>query len=195
MTQVLLADKRADAAEAVAMSAVADVRADLRVENSDAMAVSGALLLIAAVAAVRDGKVWAGRDYLRQVAPLADRIGNRNVCWTAFGPVNVAMYAVSIEVESGEAVEGLRLAAKVDHERSPSIERRVAFLLEQSKGYLQRREYKEALNLLEAAETDAQEDVRFRPAAHALVRSPMERGRRSEAHEAARLATRIGLPG
>jgi hypothetical protein len=104
------------------------------------------------------------------------------------------MYAVTLEVESGEAVEGLRLAAQVDHERSPSIERRVAFLLDQAKGYAQRRDFATTLTLLGTAEQDAPEDVRFRPAAHTLLRTVIERGRRTESAGAVRLAADIGLP-
>ncbi|WP_083255106.1 helix-turn-helix domain-containing protein [Amycolatopsis orientalis] len=133
LAQVLLADGRAEEAETVAMQAVDDLQDLVRRSQPDAIALSGALLLIAAVAAVRAGQVWTGRDRLRQAAPLAEQEGERNTCWTAFGPTNVAMYAVSLEVESGEAVEGLRLAQNVDHDRSPSIERRVAFLLDQAK--------------------------------------------------------------
>ncbi|MEV6648680.1 helix-turn-helix transcriptional regulator [Amycolatopsis sp. NPDC051371] len=194
LIQVMLADGHAEAAEDEAMKALADLQAALGIDHLDGAALSGALLLIAAVAAVRAGNTWTGRDRLRQAAPLAERVGDRNVCWTAFGPTNVAMYAVSIEVESGEAVEGLRLAAKIDHEQSPSIERRVAFLLDQAKGYAQRREFAQTLALLTAAETDAPEDVLFRPAAHTLIRTVMERGRRTDSAAAAQFANRIGLP-
>jgi transcriptional regulator with XRE-family HTH domain len=194
LTQVLLADGRAEGAEAVAMQAVDDLRELVRRNHPDAVALTGALLLIAAVAAVRAGQAWTGRDRLCQAAPLAQRIGERNTCWTAFGPTNVAMYAVSIEVESGEAVEGLRLAATIDHDRSPSIERRVAFLLDQAKGYGQRRDFASAMTLLTTAEYEAPEDVRFRPAAHKLLRTVIERGKRSVSREALQLAGQIGLP-
>jgi len=113
--------------------------------------------------------------------------------WTAFGPTNVAMYAVSIEFESGEAVEGLRLAERVDHDRSPSIERRVAFLVDQAKGYEQRRDFASALTLLNTAEREAPEDMQYRPAAHAVVRTVVQRGSRHVAAEASQLALRIGL--
>jgi transcriptional regulator with XRE-family HTH domain len=194
LTQVLLADGRAEEAEAVALSALANLRPLTCADHREAVALSGALLLIAAVAAVRNGDAWTGRDRLRQAAPLAERTGDCNTCWTAFGPTNVAMYAVTVEVESGEAVEGLRLAAQVNHERSPSIERRVAFLLDQAKGYAQRRDFVTTLELLGTAEQDAPEDVRFRPAAHTLLRTVIERGRRTESVGAVRLAAHIGLP-
>ena len=104
------------------------------------------------------------------------------------------MFAVSVEVESGEAVEGLRLAERVDHDRSPSIERRVAFLVDQAKGYEQRRDFVSALMLLTAAEREAPEDMQYRSAAHTVLRSVVKRGRRQVAAEASRVALRIGLP-
>ncbi|WP_103343820.1 helix-turn-helix domain-containing protein [Amycolatopsis sp. CA-126428] len=194
LIQVMLADGHAQAAEDEAMKALTELQAALGPDHLDAVAMSGALLLLAAVASVRAGDAWTGRERLRQATPLAERVGDCNVCWTAFGPTNVAMYAVSIEVESGEAVEGLRLAAHIDHERSLSIERRVAFLLDQAKGYAQRREFAQTLALLTTAETDAPEDVSFRPAAHSLIRTVMKRGRRTEAAGAVQLANRVGLP-
>jgi hypothetical protein len=104
------------------------------------------------------------------------------------------MYAVSVEAEAGEAAEALRLAEQVDHDRSPSIERRVAFLLEEAKAYAQRREFASALVVLQAASREAPEDVAYRPAAHRLLETVIEHGRRGVAAEAARLAERVCLP-
>lgn len=194
LAQVLLSAEEPEGAEAVAMHAVEALRPLCEEGDKDALAISGALLLVAAIVAARCGDAWIARDRLHQAAPLAEWTGERNTCWTAFGPTNVAMHAVSVEVESGEAVEGLRLAEHIEHDRSPSIERRVAFLLEQAKGYRQRRDYASALLLLQTAETEAPEDIRHRPAAHDLLRTVAERGRRSVSLEASRLAARVGLP-
>ncbi|MFI6031388.1 helix-turn-helix domain-containing protein [Amycolatopsis magusensis] len=194
MTQVLLSGNDPQGAEDVAVGARDSLRKLATDGDPDAIALSGALLLLAAIAAVRNGNAWTARDRLREAAPLAKHVGERNTCWTAFGPTNVAMYAVSVEVETGEAVEGLRLAERIEHDRSPSIERRVAFLLDQAKGYGQRRDYASALLCLQTAEQDAPEDVENRPAAHALLRTVVERGRRSVSLEASRLATRVSLP-
>lgn len=194
LTQVLLTDGQAEGAEMVALHSVEDLQPSAAEGNADALALSGALLLMAAIAAARRGDAWTARDRLRESVPLAERTGERNTCWTAFGPTNVAMYAVSVEVESGEAVEGLRLAERIEHEQSPSIERRVAFLLDQAKGYQQRRDYGNAMVLLTAAEREAPEDIRYRPAAHAVLLGIAERGRRSVSREATQLASKVGLP-
>ncbi|GAA1992588.1 helix-turn-helix domain-containing protein [Amycolatopsis minnesotensis] len=194
LTQVLLADGQTEGAEAVAMHAVDDLRPFRANGNLDALALSGALLLIAAIAAVRKGDAWAARDRLRLATPLAEKTGERNTSWTAFGPTNVAMYAVSIEVESGDAVEGLRLAERIQPGQSFSIERRVAFRLDQARGYQQRRDYARSLQLLQIAAREAPEDIQFRPLAHKLLRTTIERGQRSVSVEASRLANRVGLP-
>ncbi|WP_414943823.1 helix-turn-helix domain-containing protein [Amycolatopsis sp. cmx-11-32] len=196
LAQVHLADRRPAEAEDAAMTALDALRAAVGPERDDVTAMSGALLLIAAIAAiaaVRKRKPWVGREQLRQAAPLADRVGDSNICWTAFGPANLAMYSVAIEVETGEAAEGLRLASKVDSGRVPSIERRVAFLLDSAKGFTQRRDFSQAMTLLETAHAEAPEDITFRPAAHALVRMVLQRGRRDVSRKAAHLAGTAGL--
>ncbi|GAA1271201.1 helix-turn-helix transcriptional regulator [Pseudonocardia aurantiaca] len=194
MSQVLLADGEPQAAEAVAMRAAERMEPLMAGGTADMAAMYGSVILLGAVAAARNGDAWTARDRIRRAAPLAKLTGERNTMWTAFGPTNVAMYAVSIEFESGEAVEGLRLAERVDHDRSPSIERRVAFLVDQAKGYEQRRDFASALTLLTTAEREAPEDMQYRPAAHAVLRTVAHRGRRHVAAEASQLALRIGLP-
>jgi transcriptional regulator with XRE-family HTH domain len=193
LAHVLLAEHQAEGGEAVAMQAADDLAPLVRAGDLDATALTGALILLGAVASVRQGQVWTARERVQAAAPLAARTGERNVFWTAFGPVNVAMYAVSIEVEAGETAEALRLAERIDHDHSPSIERRVAFLLEQAKGHVQRQDYGSALVLLQTASHEAPEDVTYRPAAHQLVSTIIHRARRGVATEAARLATRAGL--
>ncbi len=193
MAHVLLADRQAEGGEAVAMQAADELAPLARAGDLDAIALSGALILLGAVASARHGQVWTARELVRAAVPLAARTGERNVHWTAFGPTNVAMYAVSIEVEAGETADALRLAERIDYVHSPSIERRVAFLLEQAKSHVQRQDYGNALILLQTASHEAPEDVTHRPAAHQLVNTVIHRARRSVATEAARLATRAGL--
>ncbi|MGH3788905.1 MAG: helix-turn-helix domain-containing protein [Pseudonocardiaceae bacterium] len=193
LAQVLLADGQPEGAETVAMHAAEALRPLMAEGEADAAAIHGALLLIGAVAVARQGDAWTARSRIRQVAPLAERTGECNTLWTAFGPTNVAMYAVTVEIEAGEAVEGLRLAEQINYRHSPSIERRVAFLLDQAKGYEQRRDYATALLLLHTVEREALEDVQHRPAAHTILRTVITRGRRSVATEATQTADRVGL--
>lgn len=194
LAHVLLAEGRAEGAESVAMQAAHRLQPHMKADDLDAVALSGALTLLGAVASVRQGQIWTARQRICSASQLAKLTGERNVLWTVFGPTNVAMYAVSVEIEAGEAAESLRLAEQIDYERSPSIERRVAFLLDQAKAHVQRREYASSLLLLQAAARMAREDIVYRPAAHQLFHTVIRQGRRTVASEAAQLAKHAGLP-
>jgi transcriptional regulator with XRE-family HTH domain len=193
LAQVLLADDQPEGAEMVAMRAADALRPLLAAGQTDTTAAYGALLLIGAVAVARQRDPWTAYNRLREAVLLAARTGECNTLWTVFGPTNVAMYGVTVEIEAGEVGEGLRLAERIDYRNSPSIERRVAFLLDQAKGYEQRRDYATALLLLHTAERQAPEDMQHRPSAHAILRAVVERGRRSVATEGTQLAARVGL--
>ena len=193
LAHVLLADSEAEGAEAVALDALAELRGDQAGTTLDGLALQGALLSVAAVAEARQGKGWAARDRLREAAKLAKVTGERNTAWTAFGPASVAIGAVSVEVETGEVGEALRLAERVEPPESLSIERRVAFLLEQAKGYEQRQDYSSALVTVQAASVEAPEDVAYRPAAHRILEKIVQRGRSTVAQQGAALATKLGV--
>lgn len=192
LAHVLLAQDQPEGAEAVALHA-AEALAEHVAGDLDALAVQGSLHLVAAMASVRLGKPWIARERVRAVVPLAERTGECNACWTAFGPTNVAIFGVSVEVEAGDTGEGLRLAERVAPAPSLSIERRVAFHLDQAKGYTQRQDYAGALVMLQAASTEAPEDIRYRPGAHKTLRTVVQRSRGAVARQAAQLATRVGV--
>jgi transcriptional regulator with XRE-family HTH domain len=192
LAHVLLSDHQPEGAETIAIRAAENIRPQIG-KNVDVAALYGALILLSAISAVRNGDAWGARQRVREVSSLADKIGERNTLWTAFGPTNVAMYAVSVEVEAGESAEALRLAEQIDHDKSPSIERRVAFLLEQARGHERRRDYSSTLILLNTAEREAPEDVAHRPEARNLLHAVVQRSRGAVASEAARLAKRAGI--
>ena len=192
LAHALLAQGQPDGAEAIALHG-AEALEDLSGDSLDALALQGSLRLLTAVASVRHGDVWTARDRVREVVPMAARTGERNVGWTVFGPTNVAMYAVSVEVEAGEAGEGLRLAEQVEPDPGLSIERRVAFRLEQARGYTQRHDYGAALVILQSVSAEAPEDLKYRPAARAALNEVVHRARGGVGREAARLAGRVGI--
>lgn len=191
MAHVLLADDQADSAEAVALQALERLRT--AEATPDHLALQGALLSVAAIASARLRQPWPARERLREADRLAKATGERNTAWTAFGPTNVAMHAVSLEMETGEAGEALRLAEHVQPPATLSIERRVAFLLDQAKGYGQRQDYGSALVAVQAASLEAPEDITYRPAAHRIVQAIVQRGRSTVARQGAALAARFGV--
>lgn len=190
LAHVALAEHDYDIAEDIAMTA----SQPLTYGTDDAAAVRGSLILVAAVAAARRRDPWVARDRIRAASEIARRTGERNTLWTAFGPTNVAMHAVSVELEAGETSEANHLADHVDYENSPSIERRVAFLLDQARSHQRRRDYSTAFALLRGVEREAPEDVIHRPAARDILQAVVQRAHRTTANEAANLADRLAVP-
>ncbi|MEU6351097.1 helix-turn-helix transcriptional regulator [Streptomyces sp. NPDC047072] len=136
--------------------------------SAEAKAVEGALELVAVVSDARRRRWWEARDRLeRRAAPLAEEVGEGNVQWTVFGPTNVAMHAMSIEMLAGEATEGLRVADQIDTRGLPSRERQFTFGLELARCHDLRREDAAVLVHLLDLEENAPED---------LARSPLARG-------------------
>lgn len=190
---ILMAQDEAEAAEEVAIKAAEGLRPRLD-GDTNAVAMFGALWLVAIIAAVRRGDSWSARDRLREHAwPAARQAGEGNVMWTVFGPTNVGLHAMSVEMEAGEASVGLRLADDVDISRAPSLERRMTFYLETARLYDQRRDDPGVLLHLVSAENNGPEDLRYNVLARDLVRGLVRRARPTYAPQVRALAQRIGL--
>lgn len=73
---------------------------------------------------------------------------------TEFGPTNVKLHQVAVEVELGNAAEALRLAASVDESRL-SAERRARYLIDVARAHAQRRDTTASVAALVDAESIA----------------------------------------
>jgi transcriptional regulator with XRE-family HTH domain len=190
----LLAQGDAESAEDVAVRAVGELGLRCPDGGAEAVAMTGALWLVAAVAAVRRGDPWTARDRVRDRAwPAARRSGEGNVMRTVFGPVNVALHGMSIEMETGETAEALRLADEIDASALPSRERHTTFALEVARCYEQRRDDSGVLLHLLSAEASGPEDMHYNNLARALVQGLLRRARPTYAPQVRALAERIGL--
>ncbi|MGP3980884.1 helix-turn-helix domain-containing protein [Streptomyces sp. KR80] len=194
---VLLSTQAADGAEEVAVRGIERLRPQIRQgepDYPDHAAMAGALQLVAVVAAARRRDWWTARDRLSRYArPAARRAGEGNVMWTVFGPTNVELHQVSIEMEAGEASEALRLADAVDTGRLPSLERSFTFTLEVARCYdLRRADAAVLLHLLELEQL-APEDLARAPMARDLVLGLVRRARAMHARQAEALAERMGV--
>jgi transcriptional regulator with XRE-family HTH domain len=191
--QVLLTIGEPEVAEEVTIKAAEELQPAID-RDLDSAALFGALWLVAAIAAARNGDAWTARERLRQHAkPAARRSGEGNVLWTVFGPVNVGVHAVSIEMEAGEASEALRLADNIDVSGCPSIERRLSFALDMARCYDQRHDEAGVQLYLLSAEQESPEDLQYNLLARDLVRGLLRRARPSLAPKVRDLAERIEL--
>ncbi|MGW4072044.1 helix-turn-helix domain-containing protein [Streptomyces asiaticus] len=189
----LLASQEPDGAEQIALHAVEELRRAPLAEP-ERVAMSGALHLVAVVAEARRRDWSAARDRLRHHArPAARSVGEGNIMWTVFGPTNVALHEVSIEMEAGDASEALKMADDVDASDLPSMERSFTFNLEVARCHHLRREDAAVLLSLLELEDLAPEDLARTPLARKLMLTVIRRGRAAHARQAEKLAERVGV--
>ncbi len=194
LAHVLLAQGEDEGAVEVTANAAEAVGRARGVDAGDAAAIQGALSLVQAIATVRGGDAWSARDIIRERAwPMARRTGEGNVMWTVFGPTNVRLHAVSIEMETGHTAEALRLADQIDVNGVDSLERRTTFALEVARCYEQKRDDAAVLVHLVIAEGTGPEDLRYNPLARDLVHGLLKRARPTYAPQVRGFADRLGL--
>lgn len=117
VTCALLSTSRAGLGEDLAVRTAVDAGGT----DPAATSTTGALWLIAAVAAARRPDGVAAVERLDRAQMLAEALGaDANHRWTAFGPTNVAIHRVSVAVELGDAAGALAAASAVDPDRLPA---------------------------------------------------------------------------
>ncbi|MBQ1096350.1 helix-turn-helix domain-containing protein [Streptomyces sp. b94] len=191
---VLLAAGQPAEAEELALRAAEQV-AVARMPGPEKTAMGGALQLVAVVGAARRRRWWEARERLTEHAATAARRvpDDSNVAWTVFGPTNVALHALSIDMEAGETGEALHTADAIDTSGLPSLEREFTCGLEVAACHSQRRDDAAALLALRDLEALAPEDLARTPLARQLVLTVIRRARAMHARQAEQLAKRIGL--
>jgi hypothetical protein len=149
-----------------------DVAADLAVVGAShigrhrasdpvAVAVQGARLLTAATACARAGERQAAHDLLAAAVVGADELGHDHIGSVVFGPTNVAIHRVAIEVELGNPIEALRQAEGFDvRPRSGLNERQARYLLYIARAQAETGQSAEAVATLLQAESIAPEEIR-----------------------------------
>ncbi|WP_260470682.1 hypothetical protein [Streptomyces sp. RP5T] len=111
-----------------------------------------------------------------------------------FGPTNVALHAMGIEMLAGDATGGLRLADQVDTSRLPSRERQFTFGLEVARCYHLRGDDAAVLVHLLSLEDLAPADLSRSPAARTLVQDLQQRVRPTLRRKVEDLADRLHSP-
>lgn len=194
LSHVFLSANQAELALQTARAAAEVLRPRVAGGPPELVSLWGALNLAAAVAAVRARQESVARECMANAEEAARVLGaDRNDFHTEFGPTNVALHAVSIAVELGDAGEALRRAEDIEPSNL-SPERRARFLIDVARAYGQRRRVGEAVRVLEEAETLTPEQVRSYPAVRQLVRDLLRAGRRhAQDSDLRALARRVGV--
>ena len=157
--------------------------------------VYGALMLKGAVGAASLGDHVAVRDFLGECDRAAERTGDRNDYWLAFGPTNVAIHRVWLATELGDPIEAIRQATHVNDTALPPelAERRASHLITVAWSHYLRRHDDDALAALAAARDTAPEQLMFTRRVHDMVHQMLRRDRRGRP-TLRELAKFIGAP-
>ncbi len=172
MAHAFITLRRLDQAEHAALSGIEALRpaAESDEATPEQLSVYGALHLVLAIVHARAGQRSAARDAIAIGRAIGARIGSdRNDYETEFGPTNVELHAVAVNVELGDAGEALDVAAAVDAS-GLSAERRSRLLIDVARAHAQRRHFGDAIQALLAAEATAPEQVHTHALARQLIR-------------------------
>ncbi|MBL7492557.1 helix-turn-helix transcriptional regulator [Frankia sp. AgB1.9] len=143
----------------------------LGVEGQSAL---GALCLVRSIIEARRGDRRSAWQAIEEAETLAGVVGaGRNDFNLEFGPANVALHAVAVAVELGDAGDALDRAGRVDT-TGLSAERRGRFLVDVARAHAQRRDRGDAIAALLEAERIAPEQIRDHPKVRVLVRDLLQ---------------------
>jgi transcriptional regulator with XRE-family HTH domain len=194
MAHVFLALGQIDQAHHVATTMAAALQPRIS-PGADPAALSlyGGAHLVLAVAAARDNQRGRARQYLDIARAVADQLGeDRDDYGTEFGPTNVALHAVNIAVELGDAGEAIDLARQVNPQ-SLSPERQARYFLDLAQAHAMRRQLGEALHALAEAERIAPEETRAHYISRSVARDLLQLSGLRPRPELRDLAERLGV--
>jgi transcriptional regulator with XRE-family HTH domain len=194
MAHAFLTLGQVDQAQAVATSVAEGLeRRAAREPTPEALSLYGAFHLVLAITSARDNDRAEAHQHLDQAREIADRIGeDRNDFGTEFGPTNVALHAVGVAVELGDAGQALDLARQIDPDQL-SAERQARYNIDLALAHAMRRQIGEALNCLEKAEKLTPEQTRTHRVARAVTRDLIQLSGSRPRPELRELAERFGV--
>ena len=153
---------------------------------------AGACALLLAVLSARDNDARSAERHLKMATGLARRVGpGRNEFDTEFGPANVLMHRVAVDVELGNAGQALLDAKHVDL-RGLSPERQARYLVDVARAHAMRRSLREAVACLERAEALAPGEIANLAVVHELLVDLVNLAGRSQVSGLRHLAERLG---
>lgn len=195
VTFALLATDRPGPAMQLTETAAAYLQPHLSDGDGPLQSAYGMLFLAGSMAAARSDDRATTRDYLREAADAAARLGgDRNHLWTAFGPTNVAIHRVNTAMELGDVQIALDLGPTVDTSALPA-ERRVRHLLDIARAYNLTGRRDEAIATVLQAEQLAPEQVRHHHLSRQLVLMWVRNAQGRPVHAVDQLARRMKVIG
>jgi hypothetical protein len=154
MAHVFLSLDQVGQAQQVAAATAAALEPSAKSGDSppEARSLYGACQLVLAITGARDNERTSAYRHLDIARATAEKVGDgRDDYGTEFGPANVAIHAVSVAVDLGDAGHALDLARNVDYQ-ALSPERQAKHMIDLAAAHAMRRQIGEAIRDLEQAE-------------------------------------------
>jgi len=166
MSYMITGRKHPQEALGLAMAAAAALDHTMRASSPARLSVYGALHLAAATAAAASFDRATTQSLLAIARGIADRTGEANHLGTAFGPVNVAIHAISASLRLGDPRTAAETGEALDLAAMPVglVGRRTQVNLDLARAYAMTRKDAAAVNLLLAGERLSPQLVRYDPA-------------------------------
>jgi transcriptional regulator with XRE-family HTH domain len=194
LAYVVNSRKHPAAALDMAMTAAGALEASLR-PVPEQLSVYGALHLAAVNAAASVYDHATVTTLLAKAAEIASQTGNGNYLGTAFGPVNVAMHALSAALNLGDAKTAVETGESLDPDALPAgcTARRTQVRLDLARAYAMRKQDAAAVNLLLAAERMSPQLVRYDARTRDVLSLLLRREHQPSTPELRPLARRAGV--
>jgi DNA-binding XRE family transcriptional regulator len=186
-------------AEHTAASAVDQIASDsgsIEQTAEEVLSARGALLLLLAIIAARRGDAPVTQRYLRDANQLADHLGqDGNWLWTAFGPTNIAIHELAVQVALGDSRKALRLGETIDTDGLPTVLRGRRSQVHLELGWASVGQGDDSLAVLHLLEAErvAKQTVSRNATARALLTTLVSRERKSVTPGLRALASRAGV--
>ncbi len=161
--------------------------------TQEGLEVRGMLLLAYALMAAAGGSGVMDAA-VEEAARLAERTGQGNAFWLMFGPVNTAIWRMSITLEAGDPSTAIQVAGTINPDLIPARSRRAQYLTDYGRALAADRRPAEAVDLLRQAERLDPDYLRNNPLAREAVQGMLLRERRAAGDRNLRgLAARMGI--
>ncbi|MFC6015498.1 XRE family transcriptional regulator [Plantactinospora solaniradicis] len=154
----------------------------------------GMLHLYAALRSAVDRRPDDARDHLREARDAADSLGepeNLGLARFAFGPTNVEIWRLAVQLELGEPGLAIERAASVVPERIPLAVRQAPFYLDLGQALVSQRRDEEAIAAFLRAEAIAPQFIRLRPTVRNAIAVVIRRTRKNALSKPMRRAAAI----
>lgn len=180
ISEALLVTGQVELAERLALQTLEDLGAGPNQDDPHIISLRGTHCLLTAVIAAKRTERYLALQRLQQAEDLARQLGaDANHCWTAFGPTNVAIHAVSVAAFLGDAAAAIAAAEAVDlHQLPPGlVSRRAQIHLDLAWAAAQQHRDSDAILQLLEAEQIAPELIRYPAAVKASLSEILARTR------------------